>query len=118
MEPLHAPGNAMIYVLEGHGLKHAVEEMLLHLTPAELPVQGDAAPETGDYCISRLPGCGRRGPGGGGGPAGRRDPHRVRTKPVAGLDALGEKRAKTEIVKLAVFDAIVPACRKSRNGAA
>ena len=29
----------MIYVLEGHGLKHAVEEMLLHLTPTELPVQ-------------------------------------------------------------------------------
>lgn len=42
----------MIYVLEGHGLKHAVEEMLLHLTPAELPVQGDAAPETGDYCTA------------------------------------------------------------------
>lgn len=98
----------MIYVLEGHGLKHAVEEMLLHLTPAELPVQGDAAPETGDYCISRL-----RVVDGVAQAAAEARLDGVtrtasRTKPVAGLDALGEKRAKTEIVKLAVFDAIAP----------
>ena len=35
----------MIYVLEGHALKHAVEEMLLHLVPAEIPAEAETVPE-------------------------------------------------------------------------
>ncbi len=98
----------MIYQLEGHGLQHAVEEILLHLIPAEIPAQTQSIPEAADFCISRLRQTGdmiqaeaevqfhgvlRKA---------------VRTAPVAGLDARGEKRVATEIVKLSIFDAIVP----------
>ena len=38
MESLYAAGDpAMMYLLEGHSLRHAVEEMLLHLLPDETP---------------------------------------------------------------------------------
>lgn len=98
----------MIYVLEGHDLKHAVEEMLLHLVPTELPAAGDAAPETGDYCISRLHTAGGEAQASAEVRLNGVTRTASRTKSIAGLDALGEKRVVTEIVKLAIFDAMVP----------
>ena len=47
----------MIYTLEGHALKHAVEEMLFHLLPTAALARADAvdaADGTGDYCRSVL----------------------------------------------------------------
>ena len=98
----------MIYRIEGHTLKHAVEEMLLHLTPTELPAEGEILPETGDYCISRLHIA--DGVAYASAEVRRNGVTRSaeRAKSVTGLDALGEKRVTTEIVKLAIFDAIVP----------
>lgn len=98
----------MIYVLEGHALKHAVEEMLLHLVPAEIPAEAETVPEQGDFCVSRL-----HVQDGTAEASAEVRLHGVtraaqRTASVAGLDALGEKRVVTEIVKLAIFDAAVP----------
>ena len=42
----------MIYTLEGHSLKHAVEEMLFHLLPTVTLTQADAV-QDGAYCRSR-----------------------------------------------------------------
>ena len=98
----------MIYVLEGHDLKHAVEEMLLHLVPTELPAAGDAAPETGDYCISHLYTAGGEAQASAEVRLNGVTRTASRTKSIAGLDALGEKRVVTEIVKLAIFDAMTP----------
>ena len=118
MEPLHAPGNPMIYVLEGHALKHAVEEMLLHLVPAEIPAEAETVPKQGDFCVSRL-----HVQDGTAEASAEVRLHGVtraaqRTASVAGLDALGEKRVVTEIVKLAIFDAAVPGLPENWNGEA
>ena len=43
----------MIYTLEGHELKHAVEEMLFHLLPTVTLARADA-PGEGDWCRSLL----------------------------------------------------------------
>ena len=50
----------MKYILEGHEMKHAAEEMLLHLLPTETLTRVEAERD-GDICIStgRLPGRGR-----------------------------------------------------------
>ena len=97
----------MIYVLEGHDLKHAVEEMLLHLAPTEIPAAAAAIPETGDFCVSRL----RIADGMAEASAEVRlngvTRTASRTKSVAGLDVLGEKRVTTEIVKLADRKSVV-----------
>ena len=44
----------MIYTLEGHDLKHAVEEMLFHLLPTANLTRADAVGEDGDWCRSLL----------------------------------------------------------------
>ena len=43
----------MTYTLEGHTLRHAVEEMLLHLLPDQKPVEG-IDDGVCDCCVSRL----------------------------------------------------------------
>ena len=101
----------MIYVLEGHGLKHAVEEMLLHLTPAELPAQGDAAPETGDYCISRL----RVVDGVAQAAAEARLDGVTRT---ASWMRWGKNGPRPKSSSWRFLTQLCPACRKSPNGAA
>ena len=96
----------MIYVLQGHDLKHAVEEMLLHLLPTERPVYASEPPE-GDCCISRLEL--------DGGIARAQAEVRLdgstqtaeRSASVEGLTGLAQKRVVTEIVKLALYDAMV-----------
>ncbi len=97
----------MIYVLQGHDLKHAVEEMLLHLQPTERPVYASEPPE-GDCCISRLEL--------DGGTARAQAEVRLdgsiqtaeRSASVEGLTGLAQKRVVTEIVKLALYDAMAP----------
>jgi len=45
----------MIYTLENHELKHAVEEMLFHLLPTETLSRADTAEQiTEPYCRSIL----------------------------------------------------------------
>lgn len=99
----------MIYRLEGHALSHAVEEMLLHLLPAAELTCAQAPQEGQDFCESTLT------QSGGMATARavtvlsgvRRESERQAA--VVGLDALSYKRAVTEIVKLTVYDAVVPA---------
>lgn len=103
----------MIYVLEGHDLRHAVEEMLLHLLPTQTPAAG-ADDGVSDCCVSRLDeaadgtltayasvrldGVTREG---------------KRQADAAGLDSLARKRMQTELVKLAVYDAVLPALERA-----
>ena len=108
----------MIYVLEGHDLKHAVEEMLLHMRPAELPVCQEHVPESGDYCVSRLvirdDVAQAQAEAFWGG-----ERHVGQSKAsIEGLDALAQNRVTTELVKLALYDAIVAVCPRRRRGAA
>lgn len=98
----------MIYTLEGHELKHAVEEMLFHLLPTVSLTRGD---ETGDadYCRSILE---ERD-----GSACARAEARIdgsvrearRSASVTGLAPLEYKRTITELVKTTVYEAVVPA---------
>lgn len=101
----------MIYTLEGHDLKHAVEEMLFHLLPTVTLARADAVDDacTGDWCRSmltetdgqaratavvRLDGTAREA---------------SREASVDGLAPLDYKRTVTELVKSTVYDAVVPA---------
>ena len=101
----------MIYTLEGHDLKHAVEEMLFHLLPTVTLTRADAVDDacTGDWCRSvlaeadgqaratavvRLDGTAREA---------------SREASVDGLAPLDYKRTVTELVKSTVYDAVVPA---------
>ena len=43
----------MKYILEGHEMKHAAEEMLLHLLPTETLTRVETE-QDGDICISAL----------------------------------------------------------------
>ena len=43
----------MKYILEGHEMKHAAEEMLLHLLPTETLTRVETE-QDGDICISTL----------------------------------------------------------------
>lgn len=109
MESLYAAGDpAMMYLLEGHSLRHAVEEMLLHLLPDETPFEGTVVPDIGDYCLSKLEISG----GLAEASAEVRMNGEVQTswlaKTVRGLDDMGVKRVTTEIVKQAIYDAILP----------
>lgn len=99
----------MTYVLDGHILKHAVEEILLHLLPTEIPVRAEMPAPAGDFCLSRL----RIEGGVAQAMATVRLDGTVRTAertaPVAGLEGLAQKRVEAEIIKLSIYDAIVPA---------
>lgn len=98
----------MNYHLEGHDYRHAAEEMLLHLLPAEIPAAVELLPEEGDRCLSKL----TTQDGVSRAVAsviwdGRRR-ECARTCDIAGCDALERRRRESEIVRLSIYDAIVP----------
>ncbi|MDR3767563.1 MAG: coproporphyrinogen dehydrogenase HemZ [Butyricicoccus sp.] len=98
----------MIYVLQGHDLKHAVEEMLLHLLPTERPVYASEPPAEGDCCISRLELDGGTARAQAEVRLEGRTETAERSASVEGLTGLAQKRVVTEIVKLALYDAMAP----------
>lgn len=97
----------MNYILRGHDHRHAVEEMLLHLLPAETPTACEN--DTEDCCISELmekPGviCARavlRFPGGDMREA-------ICTEPAGGQDTLARRRTESELVKRSIYEVVVP----------
>lgn len=101
----------MTYTLEGHGLKHAVEEMLFHLLPTVTLARADAVDDacTGDWCRSVL----AEADGQARATAVVRLDGTVREASreasVDGLAPLDYKRTVTELVKSTVYDAVVPA---------
>ena len=99
----------MIYTLENHELKHAVEEMLFHLLPTETLSRADTAEQiTEPYCRSILTE--------ENGEAAARAivcmdgaVHEAEKRAsVTGLATLDYKRTITELVKTTVYDAVVP----------
>lgn len=97
----------MIYTLEGHDLKHAVEEMLFHLLPTATLTRADAAGE-GDWCRSLLAEQDGEAVGRAIACIGGVTRKSERRAPVAGLAPLDYKRAVTELVKMTVYDAVAP----------
>ena len=98
----------MNYVLTGHDLKHAAEEMLLQLLPSALLHRQDDDGQT-DFCRSvleedgntvtittqtRLYGVMRTS---------------TRTGNIAGQDEMARKRTFSELVKLGIYDTVAPA---------
>lgn len=99
----------MIYTLENHELKHAVEEMLFHLLPTETLSRADTAEQIIEpYCRSILTE--------ENGEAAARAivcmdgaVHEAEKRAsVTGLATLDYKRTITELVKTTVYDAVVP----------
>lgn len=99
----------MIYTLENHELKHAVEEMLFHLLPTETLSRADTAEQiTEPYCRSILTE--------ENGEAAARAivcmdgaVHEAEKRAsVTGLATLDYKRTNLELVKTTVYDAVVP----------
>ena len=97
----------MNYRLEGHPHRHAVEEMLLHLLPG-LPVS-EGVDDGGDFCGSSLTGQENR--------LIARSDVRLNGKRLKGersgtlpaeASPLERKRLENELVKLSVYDAVVP----------
>lgn len=98
----------MIYTLEGHTLRHAVEEMLLHLLPDQKPVEG-IDDGVCDCCVSRL----EVQPDGSAAAYARVRLGGVvreacRKGDVRGQDTLGRKRKTAELIRLSVYDAVLP----------
>ena len=99
----------MIYTLENHELKHAVEEMLFHLLPTETLSKADTAEQlTEPYCRSILT-------EENGEVAARAivcmdgvTQEAEKRASIAGLETLDCKRTITELVKTTVYDAVVP----------
>ena len=99
----------MIYTLENHELKHAVEEMLFHLLPTETLTRVETVEQrTEPYCRSILTE--------ENGEAAARAivcmdgaVHEAEKRAsVTGLATLDYKRTITELVKTTVYDAVVP----------
>ncbi len=98
----------MIYTLEGHDLKHAAEEMLFHLLPTATLTRADEAGE-GDWCRSLLSEQDGEAVGRAIACIGGVTHESARRASVAGLGPLDYKRVITELVKMTVYDAVVPA---------
>ena len=97
----------MVYTMEGHALKHAVEEMLFHLLPTVQLTYAEAVGE-GDWCRSIL----TEADGQAQAKAivcldGMVRESESRAS-VEGLQPLDYKRTITELVKTTVYDAVVP----------
>ena len=99
----------MIYTLENHELKHAVEEMLFHLLPTETLTRVETVEQlTEPYCRSILTE--------ENGEAAARaivcmdgvTQEAEKRASIAGLETLDCKRTITELVKTTVYDAVVP----------
>ena len=100
----------MVYTMEGHALKHAVEEMLFHLLPTVTLTHADTIREDeDDWCRSIL----TEADGQAQAKAIVCVDGMVResesSASVEGLQSLGYKRTITELVKTTVYDAVVPA---------
>lgn len=95
----------MIYCMRGHALKHAVEEMLLHLLPLEQVSAGK--PDEGDTCISSLIMQGDAVSATARVTIDGTIYEKTCTASIAGLDELECKRAVTEVVKTSIYDAVV-----------
>nr|WP_297274369.1 coproporphyrinogen dehydrogenase HemZ [uncultured Agathobaculum sp.] len=100
----------MVYTMEGHALKHAVEEMLFHLLPTVTLTHADGIhADEDDWCRSIL----TETDGQAQAKAIVCLDGTVRESesraPVAGLAPLDYKRTVTELVKTTVYDAVVPA---------
>ena len=98
----------MIYTLEGHDLKHAVEEMLFHLLPTVQLTRADTVGEDCDWCRSLLSEQGGEAVGLAVACIDGVTHESERRARVAGLAPLDYKRAVTELVKMTVYDAVVP----------
>lgn len=100
----------MVYTMEGHALKHAVEEMLFHLLPTVTLTHADTIREDeDDWCRSIL----TEADGQAQAKAVVQLDGTVResesSASVEGLQSLDYKRTITELVKTTVYDAVVPA---------
>ena len=98
----------MVYTMEGHVLKHAVEEMLFHLLPTITLTRVDAV-EDGDWCRSILTETDGQAQAKAIVCLDGTVRESVRSASVAGLEPLDYKRTITELVKTTVYDAVVPA---------
>lgn len=99
----------MIYVLDGHILRHAVEEILLHLLPTTTLAQADTFAPADDSCLSRLRVADDMAYAEAEVRLGGVLRTAERAASIAGLDGLAQKRVMAEIIKLTIYDAIVPA---------
>ncbi len=97
----------MTYALDGHGLRHAVEEMLIQLFPSE-PLSIGEPEGTGNYCVSslseengiaravsevRINGVTEK---------------RTESAPVPFFDGLERKRIETGLVKTSIYKSVLP----------
>ena len=101
----------MIYTLEGHALKHAVEEMLFHLLPTVTLTRADAVDGSceDDWCRSILSETDGQAQATAIVCLDGTVRERTLAAPVAGLAPLDYKRTVTELVKTTVYEAVVPA---------
>ena len=97
----------MKYVLAGHDMKHAAEEMLLHLLPTETLTRVEHE-EEGDICVSSLREENGKATASARVTIGGRAEERTMSAEIEGLDTLAYKRALSTIVKTTIYDAVVP----------
>lgn len=97
----------MVYTMEGHALKHAVEEMLFHLLPTITLTRVDVVGD-GDWCRSILTETDGQAQAKAIVCLDGTVRESVRSASVAGLEPLDYKRTVTELVKTTVYDAVVP----------
>ncbi len=98
----------MMYTLEGHDLRHAVEEMLLHLLPTEALSRGGAE-EDENFCRSVLSENDGIAEAHALARIGGVTRERAMSASIKNLDKLERKRVETEIVKTTVYKAVLPA---------
>lgn len=99
----------MIYILKGHNLKHATEEIILHMLPTAITKHACEIPQDEqDYCVSDVYIDGDFAKA----TATVRINNKVRIgfreSFILNLDELAKKRSLTEIIKLSIYDAILP----------
>lgn len=97
----------MIYILKGHDLRHAVEEMILHLLPTVITEQAETEPEQGNYCVSELEINGQTAKATTTVKIYDKIEQKSREATLPNTDELANKRVLTEIIKLSIYDAIL-----------
>ena len=97
----------MIYILKGHDLRHAVEEMILHLLPTVITEQAETEPEQGNYCVSKLEINGQTAKATATVKIYDKIEQKSREATLPNTDELANKRVLTEIIKLSIYDAIL-----------
>lgn len=100
----------MLYTMEGHALKHAVEEMLFHLLPTITLTHADTIGKgEQDWCRSILAEADGQAQARAIVSLDGTVRESERRASVEGLQPLDYKRTVTELVKTTVYDAVVPA---------